>query len=123
MANTEKYHQYGPLKMLRFQEDVEKNVYNSVESETQMAPAQRLSDFITNTSSKDLPKTSFIPGIISKPLHEILPRFVVDRLQKGFIEFNKKLMIYHFIKVNSRRQGFAPFQECQFHDRLPTLVR
>ena len=45
----------------------------------QQAPGQRVTDFLKNRLSKDLPTTSYRPGILSAPLHEMLPRFISKR--------------------------------------------
>ena len=48
------------------------------------APAQRMEDFVVGRLSKKMPETSYHPGVISAPLHELLPPFVADRLRKVF---------------------------------------
>ncbi|MDR1813374.1 MAG: FAD-dependent monooxygenase [Tannerella sp.] len=55
----------------------------------QTAPAQRMADFLNNRLSKDLPATSYSPGIISSPLHQWLPEFITTRLKEGFRMFDK----------------------------------
>jgi uncharacterized FAD-dependent dehydrogenase len=52
---------------------------------SQAAPAQRLVDFIKRKTSVDLPDTSYIPGIFSAPLHELLPSWIYDRLKFGIL--------------------------------------
>ena len=59
------------------------------------APAQRMTDFVKSKLSVSLPSTSYIPGAYSAPLHEILPEFIVQRLKKAFLEFNKKMKGYY----------------------------
>ena len=48
------------------------------------APAQRMEDFCLGKMSKKMPETSYHPGVISAPLHELLPPIVATRLQKAF---------------------------------------
>ena len=48
------------------------------------APAQRMEDFCLGKISKKMPDTSYHPGVISAPLHELLPPVVATRLQKVF---------------------------------------
>lgn len=86
------YEKHGPLQVLRFQQDVEKKMYQF--SNSIKAPAQRMEDFSRGVVSKDLPDSSYKPGTISAPLHELLPPFVAQRLQKAFPEFNKKMRGY-----------------------------
>ena len=55
-----------------------------VPSNPAAAPAQRLEDFIAGSLSKSLPETTYHPGIVSAPLHKLLPAHVADRLRKVF---------------------------------------
>ena len=48
------------------------------------APAQRMEDFCVGRLSKKMPETSYHPGVVSAPLHELLPPMVARRLQKVF---------------------------------------
>lgn len=48
------------------------------------APAQRMEDFCLGKMSKKMPETSYHPGVVNAPLHELLPAMVVQRLQKVF---------------------------------------
>ncbi len=87
------YEKYGPLQLLRFQQDVERKMFDYTGSIK--APAQRMDDFVNGRISKSLPETSYVPGAVSAPLHELLPPFVADRLRKAFGEFNKKMRGYY----------------------------
>jgi len=81
------------LAGLEFQKYVEKIAFESG-GKTQRAPAQRITDFVKGTISGSLPKSSYIPGTTSSPLHEILPPVVVNGLKKGLLEFGKKMKGY-----------------------------
>ncbi len=87
------YSKYGPLQLLRFQQDVERKMFDFTGSIK--APAQRMDDFVNGRISKSLPETSYVPGAVSAPLHELLPPFVASRLRKAFGEFNKKMRGYY----------------------------
>ncbi|MDE5970228.1 MAG: FAD-binding protein, partial [Muribaculaceae bacterium] len=78
-----------PLKMMRFQEDIEKRFYDDA-GQTHNAPAQRMNDFVESRPSTDLPPTSYAPGIHPARIDKLLPPFVAKRLQKGFVEFGRK---------------------------------
>lgn len=56
----------------------------------QVAPAQRLMDFLADKTSTDLPESSYIPGLRSCSLGEIFPSAFTDRLIEGFREFNRR---------------------------------
>ena len=43
-----------------------------------------MEDFCLGRVSKKMPPTSYFPGVISAPLHELLPPMVASRLQKVF---------------------------------------
>ena len=78
-----------PLKMMRFQEEIEKRFYDDA-GQTHNAPAQRMNDFVESRPSTDLPPTSYAPGIHPVRIDKLLPPFVAKRLQKGFAEFGRK---------------------------------
>jgi hypothetical protein len=59
-----------------------------------VAPAQRMVDFTQKKLSASLPDCSYLPGISSAPLYEVLPPFVASALQKAFIEFGRKMRGY-----------------------------
>lgn len=83
------YDEYGDLKVLKFQEDIEKRFFEE-SAGSQNAPAQRMVDFVSGRQSKDLPETSYAPGIHSSRIDKLLPDFVTSRLQNGFKEFGLK---------------------------------
>jgi len=80
----------GPLAGMRLQAEVEKNMAAAAGG-TQRAPAQRAQDFLKGRPSPTLPKTSYIPGHVNAPLHEILPGWLVKALQEGLRQFEKKM--------------------------------
>ena len=60
----------------------------------QVAPAARLTDFVRGRVSQNLPGSSYIPGIIPADFEQVLPPFVLDRLQGGFKAFGRRLKGY-----------------------------
>ncbi len=60
----------------------------------QVAPGQRVADFLAGRISADLPETSYFPGGKPAPLHEILPRGIVDRMRAGLKLFDRKIRGY-----------------------------
>ena len=94
-----KYEEYGPLKGLEFQKDLEKiSFYAGGRSQT--APAQRVTDFVEGRLSSSLNDTSYQPGLKSAPLHSLLPKTIGSRLRKGFMEFGKKMNGYYSEEAN-----------------------
>lgn len=82
------YEKYGALGMLRLQEETERRFYE--ESGGLNAPAQRMKDFVEGKKSKDLPPTSYVPGIHTAELDKLLPSFVSERLREGLATLGKK---------------------------------
>lgn len=83
------------LKVMAFQEQIEKAFYNDANPDasvapTHNAPAQRMTDFVASRASKDLPATSYAPGIHPARIDWLLPGFVARRLQEGMKEFGRK---------------------------------
>jgi uncharacterized protein len=60
-----------------------------------VAPAQRLVDFTKNIRSASLPASSYLPGLNSALLKEVLPAFVYQPMQDAFKEFGKKIRGYY----------------------------
>ena len=60
----------------------------------QVAPAQRLLDFLEGGLSTDLPETSYFPGVSPAPLSELLPDFISHRLREGLLRFGKSMTGY-----------------------------
>ncbi len=89
MEDIADYHRYGAMAGLKYQQDVERlcavNGGQGV-----VAPAQRLIDFVGKRLSYDLPECSYVPGIVSAPLHFILPKHISTRLQEGFKFFGNR---------------------------------
>jgi uncharacterized FAD-dependent dehydrogenase len=78
---------------LMFQKEMESLAFKSGGGK-QIAPAQRITDFVNRKISKSLPKSSYIPGAISAPLHELLPKDISRRLRKSLEIFNKRMKGY-----------------------------
>ena len=87
------FEKYGPLAAMEFQRLIEQKAWEAG-GKTQTAPAQRLVDFVNGKVSKDLPATSYAPGITSVELGEVLPEFIHKHLQKGFKAFEQKMKGY-----------------------------
>ena len=79
----------NPLRVMYLQEAIERVCWMQG-GRKQVAPAQRMADFVNNRLSYDLPKSSYSPGLISSPLHFWMPRFVASRLADGFKQFGRK---------------------------------
>ena len=83
-----------PLLLLAFQKEVEQAAFK-LGGGLQVAPAARLIDFCSNKISANLPDASYLPGLQSAPLNEVLPPFVHRTLQEGFKAFGKKMKGYY----------------------------
>lgn len=83
-----------PLAALHFQEAVEQTMFKAGKGQDQSAPAQKVDDFIHGRLSSDLGESSYIPGLFSAPLHELLPKGVSHRLQQALTIFGKKYKGY-----------------------------
>lgn len=83
----------GTFGALDLQKEVEETCWKAAGS-TQAVPAQRMMDFIQNKVSKDLPVSSYQPGMVSVNLREVLPPFIAERLAKAFEVFGQKMRGY-----------------------------
>lgn len=82
---------FGVLAGLQFQAQLERLAYSQSGGAGNMAPAQKLVDFVAGRSSSALDKTSYHPGIVPSDLHHWLPRFVSGALREGFKSFDNKM--------------------------------
>lgn len=94
-----KYNQFGPLKGLEYQKNLERLAFTSG-GRTQTAPAQRLVDFVEGRLSTNLNDTSYQPGLNSAPMHSLLPKLIGSRLRKGFAAFGQKMHGYYTNEAN-----------------------
>jgi uncharacterized protein len=83
-----------PLALLKFQQKVEQKAFQAGGGAL-VAPAQRMVDFTNNKVSASLPDCSYLPGLKSVGLENVLPSFVYKRLQEAFKEFGKKMKGYY----------------------------
>jgi len=78
----------SPLRLMYFQARLEELSWMNG-GRKQVAPAQRMSDFIQKKNSFDLPESSYTPGLLASPIHFWMPDFITSRLREGFRHFGK----------------------------------
>lgn len=83
-----------PLLFMRFQQMVERNAFLAGGGKS-VAPAQRLVDFCKGKVSATLPNNSYLPGLNSVNLKNVLPPFIYQTLASGFPVFGKMLKGYY----------------------------
>lgn len=83
----------GNLAGLQFQQMVERRAY-AAGGGGLVAPAQRMGDFVRGKLSDSLPGCSYLPGIRSVSLKDILPEEVHHALRTGVQTFGKKMKGY-----------------------------
>ncbi len=85
--------EHGPLAGLVFQQQLEEAARLNG-GERQVAPAQRVSDFVAGRASTSLPATSYIPGLCCSRLDKWMPEFISSALRKGIASFDRKMRGY-----------------------------
>ena len=88
-----KYSSQGALSSMYFQNEIEEKAFKTGGGKF-VAPAQRMIDFTEKKLSNSLPKCSYIPGIKSADLQDVLPLFIYKNLAEGFKLFDKKMKGY-----------------------------
>lgn len=91
--------EHGVFAGLEFQKSVEKAMFAFGDG-SQKAPAQRMTDFIHSKTSKTLPDTSYIPGLLSAPVHDLLPKGISGRLKDAIQIFGRKMRGYYTAEAN-----------------------
>jgi uncharacterized FAD-dependent dehydrogenase len=84
----------GTFKGLDFQAAIEKRFWNEGDG-SQAAPAQRMTDFVKGRQSSSLEDSSYIPGIYSARVDELLPRYISERLREAVKVFGQKMRGYY----------------------------
>lgn len=87
------YEAHGVFKAMFFQQTVEQELFRYGDG-SQKAPSLRLTDFVKGRVSTTLPPSSYIPGLYPAPLHELLPKWIYERLRKAVVIFGKKMPGY-----------------------------
>ncbi|NLO72328.1 MAG: FAD-binding protein [Porphyromonadaceae bacterium] len=88
------FEKFGVLKGLKFQQHIEKLAFSNNGGKGLTAPAQRLIDFVNGRLSADLPECSYLPGIVSSPIHFWLPELISLKLREAFKRFDLKMRGY-----------------------------
>lgn len=83
----------GPLAAMHYQQMVEQRSFEAGGGRL-VAPAQRMTDFVSGKLSATLPDCSYLPGLRSSTLADVLPQEVADALRKGIVSFGKKMKGY-----------------------------
>ena len=126
-SDVPEYAQYGPLALLRFQQDVERKVYDAVGGSI-TAPLQRLTDFCESRMSQNNNPCNYLGQTMNIPQHELLPPFIVKCLQQGFRDFDRKMHGFYteqasILSVESRTSSPVriPRDEPLLHPQLRNL--
>ena len=82
--------EWGELAGLRYQQQFEE-LARLHSGDKQVAPAQRVSDFVAGRASSSLPRTSYIPGLKSSRLDLWMPEEIGARLRSGIATFGRKM--------------------------------
>ncbi len=83
-----------PFKLLKFQQQVEQLAFTAGGGNL-VAPGQRMVDFVEGRLSTNVPKNSYLPGVASADLKEVLPNWIHQRLQKALPTFGRKMKGYY----------------------------
>lgn len=78
----------SPLAVMALQEEIERQTWLNG-GRSQVAPGQRMLDFVKGRLSADLPQSSYTPGVVASPLHFWMPRFISSRLRSGLEHFGR----------------------------------
>lgn len=81
------------LSGLIFQQAIEKRAFEAGGG-SMAAPAQRITDFMAGRVSASLPSTSYIPGVVSLPVSDILGPEISQALISGFKQFEHRMKGY-----------------------------
>jgi len=115
----------GPLGGLEFRKHWEGQAFMAGGG-NYFAPAQKLTDFVRGKMSGEIGTTSFLPGVRSADLSEVLPFFVTQALRAGLVQIHRKMPGFlsddaHLIGVETRTS--SPVRICRNADGQSETVR
>ena len=82
--------EWGELAGLKFRLELERSA-KQAGGDAQIAPAQRLTDFVSGRVSYDLPQASYVPGTVPSVFREWMPTFMYEALREGFGVFGRRM--------------------------------
>lgn len=82
--------EWGELAGLKFRLELERAA-KQAGGDAQIAPAQRLTDFVSGRVSYDLPQASYVPGTVPSVFREWMPTFMYEALREGFGVFGRRM--------------------------------
>ena len=82
--------EFGVLAGLEYQERLERLARENG-GDHQIAPAQRVADFVAGRRSGSIPRTSYVPGTVSSDLSTWLPPFMGKALRAGIAHFGRRM--------------------------------
>ena len=82
--------EWGEMAGLKFQQQFEE-LARRHGGDRQIAPAQRVADFVAGRASASLARTSYIPGIVPSRLDRWMPGFIAQGLRQGLATFGRRM--------------------------------
>lgn len=87
--DLKQYSRYREMAGLKFQEEIERKCFKMA-NQSQIAPAQRMVDFVERRNSSSVNSTSYHPSIEASDMHRWMPDFISNRLADGFKKMGRK---------------------------------
>ncbi len=87
LQDVKEYSKQPALSLMKFQQECEQKMY----IQNQVAPAQRISDFIKNKKSHNIGSTSYPSGLYACNMNEYLPKLVAENLAESFKVFDRRI--------------------------------
>lgn len=84
---------YGELAGLEYQSRLER-IARENSMQRQVAPAQRVTDFVWGHDSKTLPHSSYVPGLTPSRLDRWMPELISSRLREAIKVFDRRMHGY-----------------------------
>ena len=91
--DLEPFKDAGPLAGIELQKSIEQKAFQ-LGGGSQVAPAQRLKDFLEDKPSTSLPKCSYHPGVTPVNFKELFPAQIYQRLKEGLAQYVEKHPLY-----------------------------
>ncbi len=115
-----KFESSGALASLQYQKKIENDCFIAANNSIK-APAQRIIDFLNNKYSSLLPESSYVPGLTSSNIQNILPPEISIKLKTALKDFSQKIKGYNSadaIMVATESRTSSPVRITRDNDTL-----
>jgi uncharacterized FAD-dependent dehydrogenase len=116
--DTQEFQKHGPLAGLYFRTSIEHKAWE-IENKGLRAPAQLLVDFLADRPSKQLPKSSYLPGLKPVEMKDIFPEEITTSLRHALTNWIRRKPAFkhpNAVLIGVETRTSSPVRIPRIHD-------